>query len=299
MPSPRVPDPPRVLVKTSDGVNVSVRTWPAGPNAPVDAPSVVFIHGWSGSAKYFDSSLRLASDAFPTAHCVDLRGHGESGKPGHGYRVSRLAADLREVLEALSALDGGAGKRKYVLVGTSMGCAVIWSHLDLFGTRDGLIDGVVLVDQAPLQNKRPGWTLGSKGCYDAETYEKLASAVRSDMSAFADGNAEACLVDPSAMDVNLAKMLKEETLKCCPEALCELMYDHTALDWRDVCRTTDVRALVLGGRQSKIFPWQGVAVVGELMKNSETVFYDDCDHWLYLEQPKRFIDDVERFILRL
>lgn len=50
----------------------------------------------------------------------DLRGHGESDKPAWGAHVARLAADLRDFMHALE-LDGVTG------VGTSLGCAVMWS----------------------------------------------------------------------------------------------------------------------------------------------------------------------------
>lgn len=50
----------------------------------------------------------------------DLRGHGESEKPAWGAHVARLAADLRDFMHALE-LDGVTG------VGTSLGCAVMWS----------------------------------------------------------------------------------------------------------------------------------------------------------------------------
>ena len=125
-----------------------------------------------------------------------------------------------------------------VFVGTSMGCAVIWSYLQLFGDEERL-RGVVLVDQAPLQNRRPDWNLGSKGCFDAAPHAKLAEAVRADMDAFADGNAEACLVSMEEIEKRepgVLHALKSETLKCDPEALCEIMYDHTHQDWRSAAR---------------------------------------------------------------
>jgi pimeloyl-ACP methyl ester carboxylesterase len=50
----------------------------------------------------------------------DLRGHGQSEKPAWGAHVARLAADLRDFMHALE-LDSVTG------VGTSLGCAVIWS----------------------------------------------------------------------------------------------------------------------------------------------------------------------------
>jgi pimeloyl-ACP methyl ester carboxylesterase len=57
---------------------------------------------------------------------LDQRFHGDSDSPPHGFHVSRLAADLQELLQHLDLSDVTA-------VGTSMGCAVIWSYLELFG----------------------------------------------------------------------------------------------------------------------------------------------------------------------
>ena len=56
----------------------------------------------------------------------DMRGHGDSSTPAGGYRVSRLAADLRAVIERLE-LD------QVDLMGHSIGSSIIWSYIDLFG----------------------------------------------------------------------------------------------------------------------------------------------------------------------
>eukprot|EP00955_Chlamydomonas_euryale_P049258 354212-Chlamydomonas_euryale.AAC.9 len=56
--------------------------------------------------------------------------------------------------QACKPLALGLGVSGAVLVGTSMGCAVIWSMHEIFGLRrSGLARGCVFVDQAPLQNK--------------------------------------------------------------------------------------------------------------------------------------------------
>jgi len=191
---------------------------------------------------------------FPPVLAFDLRGHGQSDKPGYGYTVARLAMDLKEILEQAEERYYPSG---FVLVGTSMGCAVIWSLLQLSGPswrfNSGLsfssvdLMGVVLVDQAPLQNRRPDWKLGSLGCYDAASYEGLSRAVREDMSAFADANAEACFHNLSDVDNAIVEMVKRETLTCCPEALCELMYDHTHQGLAERVRAHDHPSARRGG----------------------------------------------------
>jgi pimeloyl-ACP methyl ester carboxylesterase len=55
----------------------------------------------------------------------DFRGHGASDKPKQGFHVARLAADLNELLDHLSVDKDGA-KSGLVVVGCSLGAAVIW-----------------------------------------------------------------------------------------------------------------------------------------------------------------------------
>ena len=92
----------------------------AGSGAPL-----LLIPGWSQTAAMFRHQLDGLSDRYRVM-ALDLRGHGESDKPTHGYRVSRLACDLHEVLEAL-------GLDSLAVLGHSMGNAVLWSHFELFG----------------------------------------------------------------------------------------------------------------------------------------------------------------------
>jgi len=106
-----------------------------------------------------------------------------------------------------------------------MGCAVIWSYVELFGSRH--LRQAVFVDQAPLQNRTDDWTLGSKGCYDAETLKNLQHQLDKDLASIADGNAAGCLSLPLPPEV--LQSLKQETLLCNPKALGLLMADHTAL----------------------------------------------------------------------
>ncbi len=94
-----------------------------------DGRPLVLLPGWSQSAQTFLHQLATLSQSWRVL-AIDHRGHGESSAPEIGYHIHRLAADLRDVLVARD-LDG------VHLLGHSMGCAVIWSYLELFG-RDRL-----------------------------------------------------------------------------------------------------------------------------------------------------------------
>ena len=81
----------------------------------------------------------LAQDR--TVFILEQRGHGYSDAPAHGRTVQRLAADLREFIEF-------TGEPKVSLLGWSMGAAVLWAYIDLFG--QDRVDKFVFVDQPPM-----------------------------------------------------------------------------------------------------------------------------------------------------
>ena len=149
---------------TSDGV--TLRWIEKGSGRPL-----VMIPGWSQGAEQFQDQIDGLSDRHRVM-ALDMRGHGFSDKPDHGYRVARLAADLKEFLD-------GLGLERVIAAGHSMGTSVLWSHFDLFGP--GRITDAIFIDQAPACTARPNWTETEKleaGCLF--TPESLANTASSD-----------------------------------------------------------------------------------------------------------------------
>jgi hypothetical protein len=73
-----------------------------------------------------DSARWFVHTSNQQVYAYNQRFHGDSDSPSHGFHVARLAADLRDFLAALQLTD-------VTVVGSSMGCAVIWSYVELFG----------------------------------------------------------------------------------------------------------------------------------------------------------------------
>jgi len=274
---------------TSDNVRLVYHELFAGGGSRHDpeAPTLVLIHGWSGTGRYFNMGLGELATAC-NVYVPDLRGHGQSDKPGYGYHIARLAADLRDLLAA-AALD------KVVVVGTSMGASIIWSYYELFGK--ARLAGAVFVDQAPLQNRAPDWRLGSNGCYDAASLAALQTRLRYDFEGFAEDNGRSCMQTPP--NAEIFDELKAETLTCCPKALAQLMADHTQLDWRPTIQTLKhLPCIVMLGKKSQCFPWEGVQEVSRLQYSNEVQFavpFEEGDHWLYIEFSSRFVELLKAF----
>ncbi|KAI7836993.1 hypothetical protein COHA_009175 [Chlorella ohadii] len=240
-------------------------------------PAVVLIHGWSGSRHYWDLTAPYLASHGCCVYTYDQRFHGDSDKPAWGFHVARLAADLRELLVQLELID-------VTVVGASMGCAVIWSYIELFG--EDRLKQACFVDQAPLQNVAADWKWGSTGCYDLASLTRLQCKLQSDFAGFAKDNGAFCTSIPLAPEVT--RVLEQETLRADPNALAQLMADHTAIDWRPLLPRIAIPCLNVVGRKSAVFPWYGVEVVGKLIPNCHTVFFENANHWLYLEEPDKF-----------
>jgi non-heme chloroperoxidase len=126
---------------TSDGVRLHYLEKGSGP-------PLIMLPGWTQPASRFAAQLKALSNNF---HCLalDFRGHGESERPDHGYRVSRLAKDCLDLLDHLGLQDA-------VLLGHSAGCTVIWSFIDLFG--QDRVRALVFSDEMIALVKRPEWS---------------------------------------------------------------------------------------------------------------------------------------------
>ncbi|MGH2448178.1 MAG: alpha/beta fold hydrolase [Chloroflexota bacterium] len=81
-----------------------------------DRPPMLLVHGIGMDWRVWQAISRWLTPFFHL-YLLDLRGHGESFKPQHGYRLADYAADVEDVLEALQ-LEGAT------LVGSSLGAMV-------------------------------------------------------------------------------------------------------------------------------------------------------------------------------
>lgn len=72
---------------TNDGVRIAYRD-SGGEGVPL-----LMLHGWLQSQLAFQYQFDMLRPR--RVITLDFRGHGSSDKPAHGYRISRLAADVK------------------------------------------------------------------------------------------------------------------------------------------------------------------------------------------------------------
>jgi non-heme chloroperoxidase len=77
------------------------------------------------NGEYFKSQAEILAEQYDVI-VLDQRSHGESEMVPFGLKISRLSKDLFELVTALNL-------KRVSLLGHSMGAAVIWSYIELFG----------------------------------------------------------------------------------------------------------------------------------------------------------------------
>jgi pimeloyl-ACP methyl ester carboxylesterase len=117
------------VVSSKDGTLISYEIQGLGD------PTLVFVHGWSCDSRYWQAQL----PHFTKNHRVltlDLAGHGHSGMTRSQYTMLAFGEDVQAVTEA-------AGSKKVILIGHSMGGAVIAEAARLMPSR---VIGLIGVD---------------------------------------------------------------------------------------------------------------------------------------------------------
>lgn len=256
-----------------------------------EGAALLMIPGWSQSAAQFEQQVAGLS-AGRRVIALDMRGHGDSEKPSHGYKIQRLAMDLRNAIEVL-------GLEQTSLLGHSMGCAVIWCYLDLFGS-DGL-ERLVLVDQTPCPTARAGWSQQEKidaGALFDETslFETVDGLVGPEGDEATKDMVRGMFT--AAYPAERLAWVVEQNLKLPRNYAAALLFGHLAQDWRDLIPRIDLPTLIIGGRAS-IVDWRAQIWMQRQIAGARLEFFEEADggnHFMFMENPARFNRLVEDFL---
>ena len=273
--------------KTGDGV--SLHSLEAG-----SGDILLFIPGWSQTARLFEILLKdLAIDYKVIA--LDMRGHGESERPEHGYRPSRFAADIHEFIEDRKL-------NNITLIGHSMGCAAIWSFLELFGDKN--IRKIVLIDQAPSVVAWPSWSEEEKNlCGSLHTPESLFNTLSlltsSESSHMRESYIRDCLLTKNCPS-DIADWVLFENMKFPALYAARLLMEGSTQDWRDIIRQITLPTLIFGGKASIFNPLSQIWI-SQQIENSTIHIFEESEggsHFMWLENPKKFLKLLREFLTK-
>jgi len=257
---------------TSDGVKLHYLEQGSGP-------ALVLLPGWTQPAVGFAAQLEALSSEFRCL-ALDYRGHGESERPDHGYRVSRLAKDCLDWFEHLGLTDA-------VLLGHSAGCTVIWSFIELFG--QDRIRGLVLCDEMVAMIQRSEWSDQECRNYGAMLTAGEAQGMASELVGVHGEDVLREFISgafgPEFPQANVERVM-EGSLRVPLPAAAMMMLSVMHMDFRDLLPRIERPTLCIGGKQSHlgpdVMPW-----IAAQIPDAELAMLD-TRHFVHLEATDEF-----------
>ncbi len=141
---------------------------------------VLLVHGLASNCRLWDGAARHLAGLGHDVIALDLRGHGRSDKPDHGYSVPEVARDVVDIIEILSR-DNPPWRRPLV-IGQSWGGNIV---IEIAARHADAVRGVVAVDGGTIELSRafPDW----EECRRALAPPRLAGMESARLRAFVRG----------------------------------------------------------------------------------------------------------------
>jgi non-heme chloroperoxidase len=239
-------------------------------------PALVMLPGPTDSWRSYTEVLeRLPSSIHAMA--VSQRGHGDSDKPAHGYRVEDFAGDVVPLLDAL-------GIERAVVAGHSGSCLV---------ARRVAIDSPERVAGLVLEAS-PATLRGDAGLEGfVESLVNLQDPIDpSFVRSFVTGTSSADLAP------DLCDTLVDETLKI-PARVWREMFEWL-LHYDDIAELECITAptLMIWGDADALVGRDVQALLEERIPGAELLVYRSIGHTPRWESPSRFASDAAAFVER-
>lgn len=255
---------------------------------------IVLLHGITLAARVWGSQLAALGERHRVL-ALDLRGHGasEPGRDGFEGGMARLAADVRQVLDALQV-------ERAVLVGHSMGGMVALQLLVDADPdwRERRVAGLALVDTSAAPTA--GWPGGGRlqGPVSALGARAVLLAQRFGAAAIPSADVRwwaargAFGPDPDPVQVAMTDELAEATPMT---TLAHLLPVLARFDLADRLVEVDLPALVVVGTHDHLTPLSHARRLAEGLPRAELVELPRAGHMPMLERPRelaRLLEDL-------
>jgi non-heme chloroperoxidase len=269
------------------------RTVEGGGGVPVNVvetgaaagPGILFLHGFSHTHLSFGAQLSDA--ALGRAHrlvAMDLRGHGNSGKPwaASDYTGVRFAEDIAAVIAA-------TGLVRPIIVAWSFGGLVAMHYVRQFGVAG--IAGLNLVGTAAQLVATPGPSPGAGSGTDSDWLRWTLSGNIAENQRATERSAALLTARP------LPGPVRERMLRA---ALTMPAYAKRAIgaapgDNRDLLPALRLPMLITAGGLDPIAPLAAAAAAAAALPDARLSAYAAAGHSPFAEEPKHFNRELADF----
>lgn len=254
---------------------------------------LIIMPGWAVGAPLYSFCMPMLAKKYHV-YVLEHRGQGKSQSPEYGYHMGRIAKDAREFVEHLGISAAG-------FLGHSMGCAVMYSYIELFGQDS--IKKLVLVDQSPFLVANPAGDpaaarLSASTQHDPwKLFEAFTSSWREGWAVFRQYYPVP--KRPKHPSPWTAKYKKIHQPLPDHRVMAKLIFNHFFHDWRDIIKTIRVPTLYIGAENSftttpECWEWMHQAIKGSRLVVIPTEDYGS--HYVMMENPELFSKIVLSFL---
>ena len=235
-------------------------------------PTTVLIHGWACNRRFWKEQI----PALARSHRVlalDLRGHGDSEVPDHGYTLSQLADDVHTLI-------GDIGLGPVTVVGHSMG-GMVAQEMALSYPDD--LSALVLVATTAAD---PEHTLISKRIADNARELGFRAAFLREFPGWFSPNASRELVE----------WAKEQMLLTPERVALDLVRSYGPVDFRGRLAEVRVPTLVIGASGDISTTAFRSREIAALIPSARLVVLEGSGHFVQLERPTETNTAIQRFL---
>lgn len=262
---------------TSDNAKLYYETFGEGEK------TILFVHGWMDSGESFKTAAGELTEKYRII-VYDHRGHGRSETPKEGYNMTRLATDLRELIEFLNP-------EKLTLVGYSMGSHVIYEYVKLFGDAD--LDKIVITVMSPtlVNEERPELSLGGN-----LTWKMALERLAANNQYFVEGCeiAYPTYIKTHAPNEKLREYYAKAA-KLDSGAMVRLGIAMYAADYWNVLPVFTRPTLILSAEED-MYSRACHEEQARLIPDARVVILEGCGHMLIMEKPEEYRRELAKFI---
>lgn len=260
--------------------------WPITYRMHGQGRPIVYLHGFACDGGFFDQVADRLADRF-TAILPDQRGHGRSAIGTGTPALADLARDLHDLVAA-------EGRPDAVVVGWSLGAAVLFDYVRRFGTAG--LSAVVILDMSPRVVGGEDWPLGARGLASIDVAEAAAEAMVRDWRSYVGVMARLTLAQDLPVDDGLAGWMAERMARNDPRRIVPLWRSLARADHRDVVPMIDVPALIVHGGRSRLYGADTARWMAERIPDARVQCFERSGHAPHLEEPERFTDALAAFL---
>ncbi len=242
--------------------------------------TIILLHGWTMRGAVFDTLISHLPRGL-RGLAPDLPGHGDT--PPAWPMLDAAAASVHALVQDAP----GA-----IVVGWSMGAAVAWRMIDLYGT-EGL-GGLVTVDMSPRIVNGPDWDHGLRK-QSAEDVARTTARMQTDWPGTADAITATMFGSREGPTADLRDRTLQQVLSNDAEVMRRCWSELVEMDLRTVIERINVPYLVTRGARSRVYPGSVAGWLAATAPDVRVRVFNNSGHSPPLEEPEAMAAALANF----